>query len=131
MLKVLRWILVGAAAGAVLPAAGGDFDGSRKLICAPVEALDCAEGVDCVSGAPWELGAPAFIRIDFDAKQVIGARRTTDIRLIDRSESQVLLQGFDEGLAWAIAISSDTGRMYATMAGLGGAIILNGSCTPL
>jgi hypothetical protein len=131
MVMVLRWILVGAAAGVALPAAAGDFDGSKKLICAPVQAMDCADGVDCVTGTPRALGAPEFIRVDFDAKQVIGARRATDIRLIDRSESQVLLQGFDEGLAWAIAISSETGRMYATMAGGDGAIILNGSCTPL
>jgi len=131
MVKILRWILVGAAAGATLPAVAGDFDGSKKLICAPVQAMDCAEGVDCVTGTPQALGAPEFIRIDFAGKQVIGTRRVTDIRLIDRSESQVLLQGFDEGLAWAIAISSETGRMYATMAGREGAIVLNGSCTPL
>jgi len=131
MVNPLRWILLVIAGSSALSAAAGDFDGSKKLICAPVRAMDCADGVACMSGTPQELGAPAFIRIDFDGGTVTGTQRTTDIRLIDRSESQVLLQGLDEGLAWAISISSHTGSMYATMAGRDGAIVLNGSCTPL
>jgi hypothetical protein len=109
-----------------------DFDGSKKLICAPVKAMDCAEGVrECVAGTPQELGAPTFIRIDFDRNEVAGTERTTAIRQIDKSESQVLLQGVEGGLGWTIAINSGTGRMHATMAGLDGAIILSGSCTTL
>ena len=32
-------------------ASAGDFDGSKLLICAPVEAIDCAAGEECYEGA--------------------------------------------------------------------------------
>jgi len=130
MTHAIRWIAVVALLTAGT-AEAADFDGSKKLICAPVKAMDCAEGVECVSGTPQDLGAPTFIRIDFDRKEVAGTQRTTKIREFDKSATQVLLQGVEAGLGWTIAINSGTGRMHATMAGLEGAIILSGSCTTL
>ncbi len=50
-------------------ASAADFDGSKVLICAPVEAIDCAPGETCRKGAPADAGLPAFIRIDI-AKMV-------------------------------------------------------------
>ena len=50
---------------------------------------------------------------------------------MEKSESQVLLQGFDQGLGWTVAINGSNGHMHATMAGQEGAIILSGSCTTL
>jgi len=126
----LRWLPLVAGLSAGL-ATASDFDGSKKLICAPVQAMDCADGVDCVSGTPQELGAPAFLRIDFDRKEVIGAVRTSPVMHIEKTEVQVLLQGTELGLGWTIAINSANGRMHATMAGHEGAIILSGSCTTL
>ena len=32
-------------------ASAGDFDGSKLLICAPVEAIDCAAGAACIARA--------------------------------------------------------------------------------
>ena len=40
------------------PASAGDFDGSKLLICAPVEAIDCAPGEMCKKGAPADVGVP-------------------------------------------------------------------------
>ena len=126
----LRWLaaVTVIASGSALAA---DFDGSKKLICAPVKAMDCAEGVECVSGTPQSLGAPTFVRIDFDRKEIAGTRLTTPIRELDKSADQVLLQGIEGGLGWTIAIDSESGNWHGTMAGQDGAIILSGSCTPL
>jgi hypothetical protein len=130
MSNSLRWLaaLAVVVSGSALAA---DFDGSKKLICAPVQAMDCGEGVECVSGTPQSLGAPTFIRIDFDRKEVAGTRVTTPIREVEKSADEVLLQGIESGLGWTIAIDSASGNMHATMAGQDGAIILSGSCTPL
>jgi hypothetical protein len=54
---------VGLAVGiglllATTPTMAGDFDGSRLLICAPVQAFDCAPGEECAKGLPEEIGAP-------------------------------------------------------------------------
>jgi hypothetical protein len=121
-------VLVAVAAGS---AVASDFDGSRELICAPVTAMDCAAGVACVSGTPTEMGAPSFVRVDAAKKQVKGARRSLPAQRVEKTPEQLLLQGFDDGQAWAIAIDAASGRMYATLTGRDGAITMTGACTPL
>jgi hypothetical protein len=116
------------ALGAV-PARAGDFDGSRVLICAPVQAFDCAAGEDCGKGLPDEIGAPAFMRIDVANKAVVGPKRTTSILFVDKSDTQLLLQGTELGYAWSIAVDQETGRMTATLANRENAIVLFGACT--
>jgi hypothetical protein len=85
-----------AAALALLTAgtaSGGDFDGSKLLICAPVEAIDCASGEACSKGRPDDVGAPSFLRIDFAQKAIIGPKQTSPILFMDKSDNQILLQG--------------------------------------
>lgn len=120
-----------AAAWAAGSAVAGDFDGSRELLCAPVQAMDCAEGTQCFTGTPAEMGAPAFIRVDAANKRVSGARRTLPVLQLEKTAEQLLLQGADAGQAWAMAIDAATGRMYATITGREGAIVMIGSCTPV
>jgi len=129
-MKRFSWLLL-AAASMAGPVAAGDFDGSKKLICAPVLAMDCAVGSQCLSGTPDDMGAPTFIRIDFDKKEVRGTNRTSPVLHMEKSPEQVLLLGVEVGLGWTIAINSETGRMHGTLAGRDGAFVLIGSCTPL
>lgn len=112
-------------------AIAGDFDGSKRLICAPVEAIECHAGEKCEAGVPDAVGAPAFMRVDFSKKLVIGPQRTSPIRSIENNGSQILLQGSELGLGWNMAISVADGRMVMTLGDLGGAFVLFGSCTPL
>lgn len=111
-----------------IPAQGAEFDGSRLLICANVEAADCAPGESCSRQRPDDLGAPAFIRIDFNRKTIVGPKRTTEITLIEKSDRQLLLQGTELGYAWSIALDTGTGKITATLADRMGAIVLFGSC---
>ncbi|MBP6381617.1 MAG: hypothetical protein KBG29_06100 [Pseudomonadales bacterium] len=115
------------AAGTAMAA---DFDGSHELICAPVLAMDCAEDAECLTGTPAQMGAPAFIRVDAAKKTVGGARRSLPILQLERTTEQLLLQGADAGQAWAMVIDASSGRMYATITGRDGAIVMIGSCTP-
>src|SRR4051812_10542153 len=68
---------------------------SSRFICATVEAMDCDAGTACFKGRPADIGAPAFMRVDLDAKTIAGPVRTTPIVSMDRSAdgAQVLLQG--------------------------------------
>lgn len=129
----MKWMAVFAlAAGCITGTAlAGDFDGSRELLCAPVLAMDCAEGADCTTGTPVQMGAPAFIRVNAAKKQVIGAKRSLPAQQVDKTSEQLMLRGADSGQAWAIAIDAASGRMYATLTGRDGAIVLIGSCTPV
>ena len=112
-------------------AMAGDFDGSRPLICAPVEAMDCISGGGCEKGIPDDVGAPAFMRIDFAKKAIIGPKRTSPINAMEKDPQQILLQGTELGLAWSMALNADNGKMVATFSSRDGAYVLFGSCTPL
>ena len=112
-------------------AIAGDFDGSKLLICAPVEAMSCAAGEECEKGVPDDVGAPAFMRIDFTKKVIVGPKRTSPIRFMDKDENQILLQGTELGLAWGMALNTADGKMVLTLSNLDSAFVLFGSCTPL
>jgi hypothetical protein len=119
-------VLALAAMGA--PVMAAEFDGSRLLICANVEAADCAPGQTCARLRPDDIGAPAFIRIDFNRKVIVGPKRTTDITLIEKGDRQLLLQGTELGYAWSIALDTATGKLAATLADREGVFVLFGSC---
>jgi hypothetical protein len=112
-------------------AAAGDFDGSKLLICAPVEAIDCAPGEDCTKGRPDDIGAPSFLRIDFAHQAIVGPKRTTPILFMDKSANQLLLQGMELGYGWTLALDQESGTMTATLANREEVFVLFGSCTPL
>jgi hypothetical protein len=127
----VRMGLAALGMAAAWSAAGADFDGSKALICAPVEALDCTAGAPCQKSIPDAIGAPAFVRIDFAKKIVIGTQRNTPIGLLEKSESELLAQGTELGYGWTIAVDAVSGRMSATLTDREGVFILFGACTPL
>ncbi len=126
LLLVAAAILLSAQA---LPAS--DFDGSRKLICATAEAMDCAAGEDCVKTRVADIGAPKFLNIDFAQKAIVGTKRTAVIGSMEKGEQQMILQGNELGFGWTIALDQESGDMIVTLVNRDGAFVLFGSCTPL
>jgi hypothetical protein len=116
---------------AAVPGLAGDFDGSKLLICAPVEALDCAPGVACEKSTPQEMGLPAFLRIDFAGKALVGPNRTTPIELMEKTDAQILLRGTELGYAWTVALDATTGQIATTLVNREEVFVLFGACTPL
>src|SRR5262249_16466890 len=114
---------------AALPASGGDFDGSKLLICAPAEAMDCAAGDGCDKSTPAQVGAPAFIRIDAAKKAVIGPKRTSTIQFVEKTDEQLVLLGTELGYGWTLVLDQDTGQMSLTLVNRDGAFVLFGACT--
>lgn len=108
-----------------------DFDGSKPLICAPVEAMDCVAGEACKKGTPDDIGAPAFIRLDVTKKEIVGARQATPILFMDKSDARLLLQGTELGYGWTLALDSASGKLSGTLVDQEGVFVLFGSCTPL
>ncbi len=107
-----------------------DLDGSRPLICATTQALDCVAGEKCLDGEAADVGAPVFMRIDFEKKEVIGPKRITPIVLVTQDADQILLQGNELGFGWTIALNKISGEMSASLVDRDGAYVLFGSCTP-
>jgi hypothetical protein len=110
-------------------ACGGDFDGSKPLICAPVQAMDCTSDEGCTKGTPEEIGAPAFLRIDVTKKTVAGSKRTSPIQQSDLDADQLLLRGVELGYGWTIAIEQSTGKAVFTLTDHEGVFVLFGACT--
>lgn len=131
MKKCIRVTLAAVAVLAHASAMAGDFDGSKNLICAPVQAMDCLAGVECIAGTPDDIAFPAFIRIDFAKKAIVGPKRTTPIRHLDKSEAQLMLQGGEDKFGWTLALDQASGGMTITIAHAEGAFVLFGNCTPL
>jgi hypothetical protein len=109
---------------------GADFDGSRALICATVDAHECDPGEVCLRGLPDDVGAPRFLRVDFTAKTIAGPKRTTQIRYLDTSADQVLMQGTELGYAWTIALDKTDGSMSMTFVNREDTFVVFGYCTP-
>ena len=130
-MKVLAWSAWLSLYLSASSALAGDFDGSKKLICAPVEVNDCVAVEGCVKTVPSEVGAPAFIRIDFEQNAMIGPYRTSPIKLMEKTETQLLLMGTELGYGWSIALDQATGGMAVTLANRDGTYVFFGSCTPL
>jgi hypothetical protein len=124
LVAALVWLTAGAAFAS-------DFDGSKLLICAPVEAMDCAPGAACTKGRPGDIGAPSFLRIDFAQKVIVGPERTTPIVFMDKNDNQILLQGTELGYAWTLALDQESGAMTMTLVNREEVFVLFGSCTPL
>jgi hypothetical protein len=129
-MRVLAAALSAAlAAFALSPVVAADFDGSKPLLCATVQAMDCQAGEDCYAGFPDAIGAPPFLRIDPAKKLIVGPYRSSPILLLDSSSNQLLFQGNELGYGWTIAIDQQSGRMAATLADRTGVFVLFGSCT--
>ena len=129
-IKIARHALL-AACLPFCAALAQDFDGSKPLICAPQEAVNLVNGEEYVRGRPTDFGVPAFMRVDIAKKTIGGPKRTTQMRIIEKGEKQLLLQGTEMGFAWTIALDQDDGTMVGTLVDRFGAVVLFGSCTPL
>lgn len=107
------------------------FDGSRTLLCASIEAIDCTSGEACASGRPEAIGAPQFLKIDFAKKEIIGPKQTTTVLHTMETEEQTLLQGTELNMGWVFALDRATGKFTATLTDQSGAFVIFGACTPL
>ena len=115
---------------AVAPAfAGDDFDGTKPLLCASIEALDCDPGVPCERGVPEVMAAPQFLRVDFAKNEIAGPKRTTKVRSTEKYDDQIILQGHEIGLGWTFALDRATGSARITFAGRDSTFIIFAACT--
>ena len=131
MLKTLR-VTALATLFCATPAwvLAADFDGSKPLLCATVDAHFCDIGEVCYRTLPAILGAPQFMKINFAKKTVSGPQRSTDIRFMEPSNGQLLLIGTELGYGWSIALDTKTGSMSATLVNREDVFVLFGACTP-
>ncbi len=105
-----------------------DYDGSKNLICATVEARDCELRAECFTGEAKVVGAPAFFRIDFSKQVLSGPERNSPIVSMEQNADSFLLQGAEIGYGWTVGINKESGDFSASMTNFEGSFLLFGYC---
>ena len=119
-----------------LQAMAADFDGSKSLACAVIEAIRCAPGEVCQKGWARDLNLPQFLTVDFGKKLISGDRPNEGGRLEaaimarTTQDGSIILQGAQNGRGWNLTLEKQTGRMTVTAAGQDEGFVLFGACTP-
>ena len=133
----LKWIIFSVLCICIspLPVVAGDFDGSRQLLCAIIEAFECGLDGDCLELEAEDMNIPEFLNINFKEKKISGTREngeltTTKIKNMVRTEGNLILQGIENGRAWSMVIAEATGKMVLTASGDQVGFVLFGACLP-
>ena len=119
-----------------LQAMAADFDGSKPLACAVIEAIACAPGEGCKKGWAEDLNLPQFLTVDFGKKLISGDRPNEGGRLEaaimarTTQDGSIILQGAQNGRGWNLTLEERNGRMTVAAAGKDGGFVLFGACTP-
>ena len=126
-----------------LLAGAGDFDGSKPLLCASVDVMECAPGNGCNTVSADAIDAPQFFRLDLANKQLTGkhssgSENTSAIKRSETIEGKLIIQGAEQGregvrdgLGWTMSIAQDSGKMVLTASGDAAAFVIFGACTTL
>jgi hypothetical protein len=120
---------------AVGPAAAGDYDGSKPLICAALQAISCQSNGQCKQGTVDSLNLPQFFWIDGSAKTIAekgpdGQIRTSSFQTSAQSATHLIAQGITDHLGWTATISKVSGKLTFTATDGASAQIVFGACTP-
>jgi hypothetical protein len=132
----IQGFLLAVCLGVTAPgfASAADFDGSRKLLCAPTDAVQCEGAGECERAEVEDLNIPKFLTIDFKEKELTGtveggtSEETTKIQNVEKLENQTVLQGIQNGRGWSIVIDAASGDMSAAVAGDDISFVLFGVC---
>ena len=116
-------------------ALAGDFDGSKPLICAIIEVVECAPGSECSRSIPENFNLPQFVKINFKdrtitSKRPDGEEKVTLIEHIKRLNGELFLYGVEQGLGWIAVISETTGKVTVTLSDNQVAFNIFGACIP-
>jgi hypothetical protein len=112
-------------------AAAADFDGSKPLICATMEAHTCDPGIVCNRSLPADIGAPKFLSLDFEKKAITGPARTTPMLMVNKDLNQIVIEGMEMGYGWTLVVDSGDGSMTLMIVNSGDAFVLFGNCIAL
>ena len=122
--------------------AAGNYDGSKPMMCASIEIVECIPRGGCQPVAAESVNAPRFIEVDV-AQNKLSARfangeRSSDIERTETVDGKLMLQGVEDGheterdgIGWTLSITEERGDMILTGSGDNVAFVIFGSCTVL
>jgi hypothetical protein len=123
------------------PAMAGNFDGSKTVICAAVDVVECLPGGECSRMGADEIAFPDFVRINFEKKEIRTQqsgheKRKTNIERMESVGGKLIIQGAEnaregatDSLGWSMTIDEENGKMVLSAAGTDAAFVVFGACT--
>ena len=129
----LASMIMAALLGPALPATAAGLDGTEPVTCATSVTFDCAPYGDCIKDSPEAINLPRLIRLDLPAKKAFtkwasGEERTAEIASQKVEQGRLILQGIQNGNAWSLTVSQESGVMSLAIAGDGAAVVAFGVC---
>ena len=112
---------------------GADFDGSKRLLCAVVESVECERTGECIVGPPEKILVPDFFTLDLKKKrisaEIFGQEiENTAVDSIHKFDDRVVFQGMEDERGWSGVLDKRSGRLTMSSSDSGVAFILFGSC---
>ncbi len=114
-----------------------DFDGSKPMLCASLDVLECVDGSSCETVAAETVDAPQFISVDLKNKELTldrsGRPRSAQLRNRENMNCRLVVQGIgtETGLGWTFSVDQETGKFVVSASGDEVAFIIFGACTTL
>ena len=128
-------ILIAVALGTLCPVwvPAGEFDGSKPLLCAVLNAVACPRNEEVAAGDAESVNLPQFFHIDVQQKQITGKGPAGDVREtkidnVTHEDGKLILQGVQKGKAWSAVIDEETGQTVLVGADNGIGIVVFGAC---
>ena len=119
-----------ALASLATVAAAEDFDGSKPMICAPLQGHDCLPTEKSCKPLEPRLEKSRDFGIDVAKKQVWSPYRSANLPIehISKNAESLVMQGTTLQLVWSGTVHRATGRMTVVIADREGAYVVFGQC---
>jgi hypothetical protein len=107
-----------------------DFDGSRTMVCAPMQGHDCLPTEKSCKALEPRMEKTGDFGFDIANKQVWSPYRTKNLPIehVSTNAESLVLQGTTLQLVWSGTIHRKTGRMTVVVADREGAYVVFGQC---
>lgn len=122
------------------PAMAGNFDGSKALVCAAMDVVECLPGGECNRVQSEEVDFPDFLQLNFKDKMIRAEQMgrkdlKTEIEHMETIDGKLILQGAEDGregtkdgLGWTLSIDEESGKMVFSASGTEVAFVVFGAC---
>jgi hypothetical protein len=121
----------------------GDFNGSKPLLFAAIEVIECGPTGQCNKVTPESIALSQFLKIDFKKKEIFPVgegqgKKSTTIENMELIDGKLIIQGAEDGVegvrdgvGWTMAIAEETGKVVLTASGDQVGFVVFCACTPL
>jgi hypothetical protein len=113
-------------------AVSAPVDGTAPFLCAVIQAMECEPDGTCEKRSAEDINLPSFLKIDPKAKTISAPEpggRSTPVHDMTSVGGKLVMHGGQEGRGWSAVVSSDTGKLSASIVDAAATFVIFGACT--